>query len=50
MEHTTATLKKQRGLYMLIAVLLVIWFIEPSMNAMASICRDLIGYFYGGQK
>lgn len=47
MQNTREAIKRQRGLYMMIAVLVVVWFIEPSMNAMASICRDLLGYFYG---
>lgn len=48
MEHTRAHLKRQRGLYVLIAALIAAWMLEPDFSAMFNICRGLIERIYGG--
>ncbi len=48
MEKTREHLKRQRGLYVLIAVLIAAWMLEPGFSAMSNICRGLIERIYGG--
>lgn len=48
MHHTKEHLRRQRGLYMMIVVLLVVWSIEPGLSAMSELCRDRIERLHGG--
>lgn len=48
MEHTRAHMRRQRGLYVLIASLVVAWMLEPGFSATSNICRGLIERIYGG--
>lgn len=50
MDHTREHLRRQRGLYVMIIVLVIIWMIEPSMSAMTDMCRGLFERFYGGAR
>lgn len=50
MHHTKEHLRRQRGLYVMIAVLLVVWSMEPGLSAMSGLCRDLIERLYGGMQ
>lgn len=50
MRHTKEHFRRQRGLYMLIAVLIIAWMLEPSVSTMTEVCRDLILHFYGGSR
>lgn len=47
MYNTKEALKKQRGLYVIIAVLLVVWMLEPSIAVMSEVCRNLFNHFTG---
>lgn len=49
MRHTRETIKAQRGLWVMIAVLAVVMMIEPRMVVLGDTCADLLE-FIGGQQ
>lgn len=48
MHHTRESMRRNRGLVMIIMTLTVAWALEPSFRSMASVCSDLLRYGFGG--
>ena len=47
MHNTRETIKSQRGLWVMIAVLTVVMLIEPRMIVLGDACADLLGFMRG---
>ena len=48
MDHTREKFRKHRGLMMIVAVLALVFLIEPGLNYARQVCADLIGQWYFG--